>query len=266
MSSKLTKMAKPIIDEDGKPVVLGDVDADGNTDDDFVPKVGHGLFADTSAIYDEDNDGNNDNVLTDDEKEALDFMYEWARTDGDEDVPIDPGDSPSTLVLTEEMVGGKVTVYVSWFDQHRNGNDIPYLLGEISPEEIINNRIRPGQAVHHRGRADEDDERIEPGVVLTRNSSGMSSTSKDGEGDLIVYDENGVPVEAKVNLDGDDGTTPETVVALSDVTFTWYRWVDGEGGPINECAADGTQTRDSEGDLARDTNTDTNPCTDSLTN
>ena len=268
--------------EDGEGNVLGDANDDGYTDADFVPKVGHHLVSVPTGLYDEDNDLNGDGVLNNEVKdgvqdEGLIGWFQWIRTDDgsttddDADVAVE-GENTSIYKLTDEDVGDTFTVQVWTRDQYGNGNGnasaavldtstdpdtIVVPAGNngqefdqpASTSEVAHNEVEPFIIV---GALDEDDERIEPGVVLTRNSSGLSSTSKDGEGNLISgYDENGDPVEVMVDLDGND-ETPATVVALSDVTFTWHR----EGKAIEEC--------DDDSGLRTGAVTDTYPC-DGLT-
>ena len=269
----------PIVDQDGNPIVLGDENLDGKTDAGFIPKVGQFLVADTSAIYDADNDVNNDEVL--DETESLDFEYQWIRTnDGatlsDDDDEVIDGETEQEYQLTEDDVGDTFTVQVWSSDQHDNGNrdanedaadsDVGennngYTLDRPADTAVVAyNKAEPLIIVGESDPAVGADSRLSPGDVLTRNSSGMSSLRTNDVSStgnvLINLDEMGNPVQVTVDLNGDG--IDDSNVLMSAVTFTWYRGIE----PIAECAADGTQTRDANGDLAR-AEADINPCTDS---
>ena len=239
----------------------------------FIPRVGHVLTANTSAIYDADNDVNNDDVL--DETESLKFEYQWIRTNegatplDDDDVAIE-GANESIYELKDDDVGDNFTVQVWSSDRYGNGNGnanddaADSDVGENSNGFTLS---RPSAPSPGTGRvaynfavpliiegavepAAGGDDRIKPGVLLTRNSSGMFNA----DGYLIGM--NGIEIE--VYLDGDDSNG--TSVIWRDVTFTWYRSVDGdESLPINECDAEGTQTR-VDGDLARNEEVDLHPC------
>ncbi len=240
---------KPIVDQDGNPIVLGDENLDGKTDAGFIPKVGQLLVADTSAIYDADNDVNNDDVL--DETESLDFEYQWIRTnDGatlsdDDDEVIDGETKQEEYQLTEDDVGDTFTVQVWSSDRYDNGNrdanddaadsDVGennngYTLDRPADTAVVAyNKAEPLIIVGESDPAVGADSRLSPGDVLTRNSSGMSSTLTNGSGNLISgYDESGEPVVV----------TPETPVPLSDVTFTWHR-SDGDDDVAIMCDVDG---------------------------
>ncbi len=274
-----------VVDGGDLDVLLGDGDDNDETDAGFVPRVGHSLRVSHYAVfYDVDNDLNGDGELDgeviDGVKDVLlDLSGQWIRTnDGsttaDDVDEVIEGETTSIYKLTNEDVGDTFTVQVWLSDQYDNGNGNanadcldatePDCAVSTAPIGENNNGQTLGRPASTSvvaydlakpfiivGALDEDDERIEPGVVLTRNSSGMSSTSKDGEGDLIVYDENGDPVLEMVDLDGNDETLA-TVVALSSVTFTWHR----EGKAIEEC--------DDDSGLRTGAVTDTYPC-DGLT-
>ncbi len=274
----------PIVDQDGNPIVLGDENLDGKTDAGFIPKVGQFLVADPSAIYDADNDVNNDEVL--DETESLDFEYQWIRTnDGatlsDDDDEVIDGEMEQEYQLTEDDVGDTFTVQVWSSDQHDNGNrnanddaadsDVGennngYTLDRPASTSVVAyDQAKPLIIVGESDPAVGADSRLSPGDVLTRNSSGMSSFRTNDVSDsanvLINLDEMGNPVQVTVDLNGDG--IDDSNVLMSAVTFTWHRQVgDDPRAAINECAADGTQTRDANGDLAR-AEADINPCTDS---
>ncbi len=257
----------------GNPV---DEMEDGSKIAGFIPRVGHVLSANTSAIYDADNDRSDpaDDDLVDEDDIALQFEYQWIRTnDGstptdDVDVKID-GAEKSFYELTRYDVGDNFTVQVWSSDQYDNGNGnanddaADSDVGENSNGFTLS---RPSAPSHGTGRvtynfavpliiegavepAAGGDDRIKPGVLLTRNSSGMFNA----DGYLIGMD----GMEIKVDLADNKNFT---LVVWRDVTFTWYRSVDGdESLPINECAADGTQTR-VDGDLARNEEVDLHPC------
>ena len=274
----------------------------------FIPKVGHVLTANTSAVVD------GDQPLTadpDDDAAARDapsFVYQWIRlndgsTAADDDDAVIEGATSSTYTLTDEDVGDTFTVQVWSSDNFDNGNgnantdDATTVQGENSNGFTLG---RPAAGDHGTGtvaynqakpfiiigalQPEGDETRLEPGVVLTRDSSGLSSTMVNGAGNLISgFDEMGAAVEVMVDLDNDDpdndgfledGTTAATArtpVLLTAVTFTWYRGNE----PIAECipasdtagGTEGDQRRATLGDLAtalaRDAAVDTSPCTGS---
>ena len=159
-------------------------------DDDNVPpqgqvtiegtaKVGETLTAITSAITDDDNA---DDVTTDvvDDAVALEFTYQWQRTNGvsrQEDYEDIDGATSSTYPLTEKDVGEELTVKVTSTDQYGNGNDTPHefdIPGTTLP--VVYNQPRPFIIV-----GDLVDGRLTTGVQLTADTSGMV----DDQGDTI---------------------------------------------------------------------------------
>ena len=218
-----------------------DVDATG-------AKVDQTLTANTSAVVDPDNA---DDRTTDaeDDAVALTFSYQWQRvvTGGDN---VNIGTDSSTYTPNNDDVGEELTVVVTSVDQYDNGNGgLPFdLTTSTTLDETVYDKAKPFIIV---GALDPsgDDMRIEPDVILTRDSSGFMVNDA---GNLISgFDEMGDPVEVMVDLDGpdcaadatdcDEATDPtmdDVPVALTAVTFTWHR----DGMAIEECATNGEQT------------------------
>ena len=236
-----------------------------------IPKSGQYLVANTSEIVDLDQPFTAETGV----REPPLFRYQWIRTnDGstptdDVDVKID-GAEKSFYELTRYDVGDNFTVQVWSSDRYGNGNGnanddaADSDVGENSNGFTLSRPSAPspgtGRVTYNFAEpliiegavepAAGGDDRIKPGVLLTRNASGMFNA----DGYLIGMD----GMEIKVYLDGDDSNG--TSVIWRDVTFTWYRSVDGdESLPINECDAEGTQTR-VDGDLARNEEVDLHPC------
>ena len=268
---------------DGVTINFNDADGDLITEDDDsddqtpetpvtgrTAKSGEALVANTSAIVDVDQPLTADTTDAEDARDAPTFTYQWIRTnDGstttvDDDVAID-GATSSTYKLTDEDVGDTFTVQVWSSDQYGNGdgnanddaadsiggeNNNGQTLGTpTATDAIAYDQAKPFIIV---GSLDPsgDDMRIEPGVELTLDSSGMSSTMTSGAGNVIEYNAMGDPVDVMVDLNGpdcdegeancDEATDPDNddaEVALGTVTFTWHR----DGDPIMECDGSGNQ-------------------------
>ena len=222
---------------DDKGMAVDD-DAEG-----FVPKVGHVLTANISGVTDLDQPLTADTTDGESERDPPTFKYQWIRTnDGststdDPDVAIS-GETSSTYPLTNEDVGDTFTVQVWSSDNFGNGdgnaNEDPatspqgvnsngFTLDTPSPTQAIAyNMAKPFIIVGALEPAADGDNRIEPKVVLTRDTSGMFNAS----GNLI--DDKGK--EIKVDLDG-DGSGGVTSVSGDDVTYAWYNGTS----PIMTC-------------------------------
>ena len=216
-----------------------------------VPKSGQYLVANTSDIDDADQPSG----------EPPKFMYQWIRTD-DGDVKID-GAEKSTYKLTRYDVGDKITVQVWSSDRYGNGNgnanddaadsDVgennngQTLARPASTAVVVYDKARP-LIIEGALQPEGDARRLEPGVELTRDTSGMFKPGTE-LGVAYLIDDNGD--EITVDLDNDDPNddgfkdeektmlaTARTNVEYGHVTFTWYR---GEA-PIEECAAGGERS------------------------
>ena len=238
-------------------------------DDAYTPKSGDTLVANTDAILDADNVvGTNDPATEhDDDDVSLTFTYQWIRTndgstaDDDDDVVIE-GATSSTYLLTDDDVGDTFNVQVWSSDQYGNGNananadcldaaepDCDTSTAPIDENSNGQTLARPttvtAAVAYNQAKPfiivgslepSGDDDRIEPGVVLTRDYSGFNIDSA-----FILLDDEGMQV--MVDRAG-DGTADETV-ATSQITLTWYRGDDpilcdvDDDGTLDEVDANG---------------------------
>ncbi len=301
-----TTVTIDVNDSAGMPVDEDEQDPPQKIDG-FIPKVGHVLTANTSAVVDGDQPLTADTTDDAAARDAPSFVYQWIRlndgsTTADDVDAVIEGATSSTYTLTDEDVGDTFTVQVWSSDNFGNGNGnantdaATTVQGENSNGFTLD---RPAAGVHGTatvayneakpfiivGSLDPsgDDMRIEPGVVLTRDVSGMTlSMANDVTSATTLIGDDGMNIT--VDLDDDDAdndgqqdadptlaATARTTVTMDNVTFTWTR----SGDPIMECipasdTAGGTQGEqrratlaDPTTALARDAAVDTNACTGS---
>ena len=192
-------------------------------------KVGQVLTADVSGITDLDYADNTDTEDVDENQ--LDVIiegggtevisYQWIRINGTErDAdPLDTGDTAddmigmdqATYTPVEDDVGKVLTVEVTWLDKYGNGDNMatPLDTGSQTLDETVYDEARPFII--------KSATRLEPGVVLTRDTSGMLNASDqliDGDGDLV---------DGNTFDDTDDPETDPLALAITDITYTWYR-------------------------------------------
>ena len=233
-----------------------DVDANGTKIPGFVPQVGHVLAANPWAIVDVDQPLTADPDDDATARDLLGFGFQWIRTD-DGSTTIDDvdevifGATEQEYQLKDDDVGDTFTVQVWSVDRYGNGNGhVSAAVFDTSTDpdtELIPADLF-GQA-HDQPSATPavaydlaepfiivGADRIEPGVVLTRDTSGMFNTA----GNLIDY-ETGMPV--MVDPEGDN-----TYRTVTNEHLRWY-WTRGDVGTdrrevIEGCAANGLQSND----------------------
>ena len=183
-------------------------------------KVGETLTADTSTATDPDNadDRTTDEV---DDAVASTYTYQWQReVSGGDNEDID-GATSSTYTPDADDVGEGLTVLVTSVDQYGNGNGgVPFEFSAATATvDVAHNEAKPLIQIEI-----DSDGKLNQGDVLGFDTSGMSSTMINDEGNLISgFDAMGDPVEVMT-----DDETPVTVSLVSDVTYTWHRKASGD--------------------------------------
>ncbi len=223
-------------------------DADEDPDTPANGLVGQELTADISAIDDPDHDDPAtplDEGTTVSADFPVGFSYHWYRVNGTNDTAASvPTDDPADkLVGTGKTytpgngdVGAVLYLIVVWSDKYGNGDATPqYLDTSTTLAATVYNFAKPFIIV---GALDEDDERIEPGVVLTRDTSGMSNDAGnliDDDGNEIIVDVNGpdcdptdLTCDEATDPSNDDAPVPLAQGAGRKVTFTWSRAYEDE--------------------------------------
>ena len=205
--------------------------------------VGQTLTADTSAVRDADHP---DDAGTADVDESIvatsfpqGFSYQWTRINGDADTdPVTEGDPTDEVVGTDKTytpvdddVSKVLALGVTWSDRYGNGDAMADALSVTTTTltATVYDEARPFIVITDTN----DNDRRDPGDVLTRDISGMF----DGSDQLINAD--GTLVDGNTADDGDDPVPAPTPVLDAAVTLTWHR----DGMPIL-CDADGDGSLD----------------------
>ena len=240
-----------ITDANDNSAALGDVSI--TVLDDSVPpmavpategKVDQTLTADVSGIQDLDYE--DDTATTDVDENQLNVIiegdgtevisYQWIRINGTgrDAVPLDASDTAddmigmdqATYTPVEDDVGKVLTVEVTWLDKYGNGDNMatPLDTGSQTLDETVYDEARPFII--------KSATRLEPGVVLTRDTSGMLNAN----GELI--DRDGNLVDGNTFDDTDDVDNPDAT-PITTITYTWHRGADSI-----KCDSDGDTTVD----------------------
>jgi hypothetical protein len=194
-------------------------------------KVDQILTADVSDIQDLDYADDTDTLVVDENQlnviiegggtEVI--SYQWIRINGTErdENPLNTGDiaddmigmDQATYTPVEDDVGKVLTVEVTWLDKYGNGDNMEESLdtGSQTLDETVYDEARPFII--------KSATRLEPGVVLTRDTSGMLNAN----GELI--DRDGNLVDGNTFDDTDDVDNPDAI-PITTITYTWYRGDD----------------------------------------
>ena len=209
-------------------------------------KVDQVLTADVSGI--EDLDYTDDTDTTDVDENQLNVIlegggtevisYQWIRINGTPDTaPLDQNDTAdemigmdqATYTPVEDDVGKVLTVEVTWLDKYGNGDNManPLDTGSQTLDETVYDEARPFII--------KSAARLDPGVVLTRDTSGMFNDQDE------LIDDMGMLVDGDTTDDTDDPDNPVAPIPIpeSAVTLTWQR-----NGMDFLCDADGDSTLD----------------------
>ena len=244
-----TSFTITITDADDNEPAAGDVSI--TVLDDSVPpmavpaaegKVDQILTANLSGITDLDYE--DDTATTDVDENQLDVIlegggtevisYQWIRINGTErDAdPLTTGDiaddmigmDQATYTPVEDDVGKVLTVEVTWLDKYGNGDNMEESLdtGSQTLDETVYDEARPFII--------KSAPRLDPGVVLTQDTSGMFNAQDQ------LIDDKGMLVDGDTTDDTDDPDNPVAPIPIQDseVTLTWHR-----GTESIKCEVDG---------------------------
>ena len=213
-----TDPIKVIIDDDDNTAISGAVRIDiDDTKGKFAdrPEVGEILTANTSGLSDADHTDDTSTPSVDESILTTGFSYQWKR--GSSDIS---GETGKTYTLTEDDVGQNLTVEVKWLDKLGNGDTLPETatVTALDNPTVLYNKATPFIVVGTlttRGLA--------PGVVLTKNTSGMFNSENPpqliGDDGMIIdgdtSDDNNDPVPSRVPITEGTGD--------GQVNITWHR-------------------------------------------